>query len=86
MSSEQPLSQGILRESRALGLPLGMGVGLRWYTEFLKMALAGQVWWRTPLVPAQNGQRQANLHEFEVSLVYKSSSGTARAVQRYCLE
>ena len=29
-------------------------------------------WWRTPLIPALGKQRQADLYEFEVSLVYKS--------------
>jgi hypothetical protein len=36
-------------------------------------------WWRTPLIPALGRQRQA---EFEVNLVYRVSSRTARATQR----
>jgi hypothetical protein len=41
----------------------------------------GQVWWRTPLIPALGRQRQAD-SEFEASLVYKVSSRTARAIKR----
>jgi hypothetical protein len=37
-----------------------------------------QVWWHTPLIPAPGRQ----ISEFEVSLVYKVSSRTARAIQR----
>ena len=35
-----------------------------------------------PLIPAHARQRQADLSEFEASLVYKASSRTARAVYR----
>ena len=35
-----------------------------------------------PLIPALGRQRQANLCEFEASLVYKINSRTARATQR----
>jgi hypothetical protein len=41
---------------------------------------AGRAWWHTPLIPALGRQRQVS--EFEVSLVYKVSSRTARAIQR----
>ena len=37
-------------------------------------------WWRAPLMPTLRGQRQADLCEFEASLVYRVSSRTARAV------
>jgi hypothetical protein len=46
-----------------------------------KKARAGR-WWCTPLAPALGRQRQVDLFEFEVSLLYKSSSRTARATQR----
>ena len=35
-------------------------------------------WWRTPLIPALEGQRQADLSEFEASLVYRGSSRTKK--------
>jgi hypothetical protein len=35
-------------------------------------------WWRTPLIPALWKQRQADLCEFEASLIYRVSSRTAR--------
>ena len=41
---------------------------------------AGQ-WWFKPLIPKLKRQRQVDLCEFEASLVYKSSSRTARATQ-----
>jgi hypothetical protein len=36
------------------------------------------VWWSTPLIPPL----RRRISEFEVSLVYKVSSRTARAIQR----
>jgi hypothetical protein len=38
-----------------------------------------------PLIPALEGQRQADLYEFETSLVYRVSSRTAKAKQRNTL-
>ena len=38
-------------------------------------------WWSTPLIPALGRQRQEDLCEFEVSLVYKARCRTARANQ-----
>jgi hypothetical protein len=35
-----------------------------------------------PLIPAPRRQKQADLCEFETSLVYRGSSGTARDTQR----
>ena len=43
--------------------------------------LAGQ-WYHTPLIPALGRQKLADLCEFEASLVYRSSSRTARATLR----
>ena len=43
---------------------------------------AGQ-WWRTPLIPALGRQKQADLCEFEASLVYKEHvSGQAPKLKR----
>ena len=39
-----------------------------------------RVWWHMPSISGFERQRQA--HEFEVSLVYRASSRTARATQR----
>ena len=39
-------------------------------------------WWHRPLISARRRQRQADLCELEVSLVYRVSSRTARATQR----
>jgi hypothetical protein len=44
-----------------------------------------QVWWCTPLNPALRRQRQADLCEFEASLVYKSSSGQSELLHRKTL-
>jgi hypothetical protein len=41
-----------------------------------------QVWWLKPLIPALGTQRQADICEFEASLVYRVSSRAARATQR----
>ena len=46
--------------------------------------LAG-LWGCTPLIPALGRQRQADLCEFEASLVYRESSRTARA-EKSCLK
>lgn len=39
-------------------------------------------WWYTPLVPALGRQKQADIYEFEASLVYRPSSKTAKDTQR----
>jgi hypothetical protein len=36
----------------------------------------------TPLIPALGRQRQVDLYEFEVSLIYRASSRTVKATQR----
>jgi hypothetical protein len=42
------------------------------YPKRLKnISVLSQAWWRMPLIPAPGRQRQADLHEFEVSLVYR---------------
>jgi hypothetical protein len=35
-----------------------------------------------PLIPALQRQRQVNIYEFEICLIYRASSRTARAKQR----
>jgi hypothetical protein len=42
--------------------------------------IAGQ-WWDLPLIPAER-QRQVDLFEFDINLVYRVSSRTARDAQR----
>lgn len=43
-------------------------------------------WWLTPLIPALERLRQADLREFEASLVSTVSSRTApKAVGKHCL-
>ena len=44
------------------------------------MLLETGLWWHTPLILALGRQRQVDLCEFKVSLIYKVSSRTARAV------
>jgi hypothetical protein len=39
----------------------------------VKIVQGSQTWWCKPLVPALGRQRQADLSEFEVSLVYKAN-------------
>lgn len=38
-----------------------------------------------PLVQAFGRQRQADLYEFRINLVYKASSRTARTTEKHCL-
>ena len=37
-------------------------------------------WWHTPLIPAEGRLRQADLYEFEASLVYRVYFRIARAI------
>ena len=50
------------------------------------LILAGW-WWHTPLIPALRRKRQADLCEFEASLVYRVSSRTgSKATEKPCLK
>ena len=43
-------------------------------------------WWRKPLIPALRRKRQADVCEFEASLVYRASSRTgSEATEKPCL-
>ena len=53
----------------------------REYIHMVQRPISGSVWHR-PLIPALRRQTQADLCEFEASLVYRVSSRTARAAQR----
>ena len=41
-----------------------------------------QQWWPTPLILALGRQRQVDLYKFETRMIYRASSGTAKATQR----
>ena len=47
-----------------------------------RIALLAVCWGSTPLLPALERQKQADLCEFKASLVYRESSRTARATQK----
>ena len=49
-----------------------------------KKCSKAEQWWHMPLVPAlrRQRQRQEDLCEFEVNVIYRVSSRTARATQR----
>ncbi|EGW02466.1 hypothetical protein I79_018299 [Cricetulus griseus] len=52
-----------------------------------KPQLSARRWWRTPLIPALRRQSQADLCEFETSLVYRASARTtSKATEKPCLE
>ena len=44
------------------------------------------VWWCMPLIPALRKQRHANIYKFKASLVYTTSSRTARDTQPMCIQ
>jgi hypothetical protein len=48
--------------------------------SFKKICFMSQEWWCSPLIPALRRQKQADLCEFESSLVYRVSSRTARVI------
>jgi hypothetical protein len=66
--------------------------GLKVCLPISKIRLRAGQWWYTPLILELGRQRQEDLYEFETSLVYRTSSWTAKAIQRnlvvdlvYCL-
>ena len=50
----------------------------------MKTRMLAKLWWHTPLTPALGRQWQADLCEFKVSLVFKTTSRTTRT-QKPCL-
>ena len=50
-------------------------------------SVVAKQWWHTPLIPALGRQKQANLREFQTSLVTRASSRTGpKATEKSCLE
>ena len=49
---------------------------------FDKTKVTARRWRHTPLIPALRWQRQVDLLEFEVSLVYRSSRTDSKAIRR----
>ena len=57
------------------------------YSRVHKNTKEGRQLWHKQLISALKRQRQADLCEFEVSLVYRASSRTAsKAIEKPCLE
>ena len=63
-------------------LLLRAAVSLYFFKKYLKETCINQVCWYTPLIPAIRKQRQADLCEFEVNMVYKNFQGYT---EKHCL-
>jgi hypothetical protein len=83
--SHLPLIPGVMLEGGLLNRePPGTGLGITHgvLSMGVKKAQLAEQWWGKPLIPALGRQRQRDLCEFKVTLIYKASSRTARDVTR----
>jgi hypothetical protein len=72
-----------IRSSRAhFQLQSKLEISLGFTRSCLKNKTKLDGWCHTHLIPAHGRQRQADLCEFEVSLVHRGSSRLAKAIQR----